>query len=69
MNFLTATKNIIVDFAREEEGAQVVEYALIIALVSIALAIGLATIAGSAPFDALKTRITNCLSGSANCTA
>lgn len=69
MNFLTATKNIIVDFAREEEGAQVVEYALIIALVSIALAVGLATIAGDAPFATLKTRITACLSGGAGCTA
>ena len=36
-------KNAIVSFYRDESGAQVVEYALIIALVSIGLAVALAT--------------------------
>ena len=35
--FIEAIKNGAVNFARDEEGAQVVEYALIIAVVSIAL--------------------------------
>lgn len=66
MNMIKTMKSLMVDFAREEDGAQVVEYALIIALVSIALAIGLAKIAGDDPFSTLKTKINNCLSG--NCT-
>lgn len=63
MDIIKNMKALAVDFAREEDGAQVVEYGLIIALVSIALALGLATIAGSDPFSALKTRIASCLSG------
>lgn len=63
MNKLNATKNMIVNFAHEEEGSQVVEYGLIIALVSIALAIALAKIAGTDPFGELQTRITSCLKG------
>jgi pilus assembly protein Flp/PilA len=52
-------------FVREEEGAQVVEYALIIALVSIvlALALGNSTTGLGSAFGALVTRVTNCLSG------
>ena len=52
-------------FAREDDGAQVVEYALIIALVSIVLALALgnsATGIGSA-FATLVTRIGNCFTG------
>jgi pilus assembly protein Flp/PilA len=66
MDILNTMKTLAADFAREEEGSQVVEYGLIIALVSIALAIGLAKIAGSDPFSALATKIGNCLNG--NCT-
>ncbi|KGF83023.1 hypothetical protein IA69_01930 [Massilia sp. JS1662] len=54
---------LAVGFAREEDGSQVVEYGLIIALVSIALALGLAKIAGSDPFAALATKISACLGG------
>ncbi|MCS0628015.1 Flp family type IVb pilin [Telluria mixta] len=39
-------KNLIVGFYREESGAQVVEYALVIALVSIGLAVALSTAFG-----------------------
>jgi len=51
-----------IDFSRDEEGAQVVEYALIIAVVSIALVIALSTIASSGgSFSSFVTRVTNCL--------
>ena len=51
-----------IDFSRDEEGAQVVEYALIIAVVSIALVIALSTIGGSGgSLSQFVTRVTNCL--------
>ncbi|CAG4882909.1 Flp family type IVb pilin [Georgfuchsia toluolica] len=60
-----ATKNGVVNFMRDEEGAQVVEYALIIAVVSIALVIALSQIAaGSGPFSDFITRVTDCLTTS-----
>ena len=61
MNQLLVTiKSGLANFARDEEGAQIVEYALIIAVVSIALIIALATIGGTnmATFIA---RVTACL--------
>jgi pilus assembly protein Flp/PilA len=59
---INAMKNGAVSFARDEEGAQIVEYALIIAVVSIALVIALATIAaGGGPFSTFVTRVTTCL--------
>ena len=59
---INAIKNGTVNFARDEEGAQIVEYALIIAVVSIALVIALATIAaGAGPFSTFITRVTTCL--------
>ncbi len=58
-------KNGLVNFARDEEGAQIVEYGLIIAVVSIALVIALSTIASNGgPFGAFVTRVTNCLTTS-----
>lgn len=36
-NFLATIKNSTLKFARDEEGAQIVEYALIIAVISLAL--------------------------------
>ena len=62
--FIEAIKNGVVNFSRDEEGAQVVEYALIIAVVSIALVIALKAIAGtgaSDPFSVFITRVTKCL--------
>ena len=64
MDIIKRMKTMAADFARDESGSQVVEYGLIIALVSIGLAVALSKIAGSDPFDALKTKITNCLAGS-----
>lgn len=52
-------------FSREEDGAQVVEYALIIAVVSIALVIALSALtADGAGFSKFITRVTNCLTTS-----
>jgi pilus assembly protein Flp/PilA len=49
-------------FLREDDGAQVVEYALIIAVVSIALVIALSALtANGGGFSTFITRVTNCL--------
>lgn len=53
-------------FAKEEEGAQVVEYALIIAVVSIALVIALSSL-NNGSFTTFIARVTNCLT-TATCT-
>lgn len=65
MKLMQKTKTFLADFIREDEGAQVVEYALIIALVSIALAAALGTAfsAAGGPFSQLITRVGNCLTG------
>lgn len=49
-------------FADEETGAQVVEYALIIAVISIALVIGLQSLGGGS-FATFIARLTTCLTG------
>ena len=54
-------------FIKNEEGAQVVEYALIIAVISIALVLGLRGLDGN--FATFITRVGNCLTGAAACTA
>lgn len=62
---INAVKNGAINFARDEEGAQIVEYALIIAVVSIALVIALSAIAaGNGPFSNFVTRVTDCLTKS-----
>ncbi|HEV2040097.1 MAG TPA: Flp family type IVb pilin [Casimicrobiaceae bacterium] len=59
---INSIKDGAVDFAGDEEGAQIVEYALIIAVVSIALVIALVAIAaGGGPFSTFITRVTTCL--------
>ncbi len=61
-SFLTQFNNSIRSFAKDEEGAQVVEYALIIAVVSIALVVALqALTAGGGGFTTFITRVTTCL--------
>lgn len=57
-------KHVVAKFSREEDGAQVVEYALIIAVVSIALVLALGTGANSiaSKFSAFVTRVGLCLS-------
>ena len=64
---IDAAKQMFAAFASEEDGAQVVEYGLIIAVVSIALVIALSQIADNGgPFSAFITRVTTCLT-TANC--
>lgn len=68
MDFITALKNTFVDFAQEDDGAQVVEYALVIALVSIGLALALQTAFGngtSGAFSNLVTRVKSCFAANA----
>lgn len=52
-------KDSALTFAKEEDGAQVIEYALIIAVISIALVLALQGLSGG--FAAFITRVTNCL--------
>ena len=54
-------------FFYEDDGAQVVEYALIIAVVSIALVVALQALGGGL-FATFITRVTTCLTGTATCT-
>ncbi len=56
---MNSLKNFIVDFAREDDGAQVIEYALIIAVISIALLLLLQPIT-SQGFTTFITRLQNC---------
>ena len=61
--FLATMKSGMANFARDEEGAQVVEYALIIAVVSIGLVLGLGAIADGTTFTAFIDRVKACLDG------
>jgi pilus assembly protein Flp/PilA len=58
--FLKAVKQSVQSFARDEEGAQVVEYALIIAVVSIILVVALQALGGGS-FTTFVGRVTGCL--------
>ena len=53
--------NTLRSFIRDEEGAQVIEYALIIAVISIILLIGLRGLNGN--FATFINRVANCLPG------
>lgn len=53
-------------FLRDESGAQVVEYALIIAIISIALVLALQPLSIAASFGSFVARVTACLGGG-NC--
>lgn len=63
--FFSTLKQSVRAFACDEDGAQVVEYALIIAVVSIALVIALSSLAGGAtnPFSTFIARVNTCLTG------
>ena len=61
--FLTTVSNSVRSFAKDEEGAQVVEYALIIAVVSIGLVLAMNGLSGG--FAAFISRVTTCLTGGA----
>ena len=66
---MSAIKKNFVDFSRDEQGAQVVEYALIIAVVSIGLvvALGDATTGLRSSFTSLVGRITDCFTAGSTC--
>lgn len=67
-NLLHKAKQFFISSIKEEEGAQVVEYALIIAVVSIGLVLALAgPVSLSAEFGTFITRVGNCLAGTAGC--
>lgn len=56
--------NSLLSFARDDEGAQVVEYALIIAVVSIALVLALKALTDNGGgFSDFITRVSDCLTG------
>jgi pilus assembly protein Flp/PilA len=51
----------IESFAKEEDGSQVIEYALIIAVVSISLVVALKALTTGTTFSSFITRVQNCL--------
>jgi pilus assembly protein Flp/PilA len=55
--------NSIRSFAVEDDGAQVVEYALIIAVISIFLVIALRGLTNGTGFATFINRVTTCLTG------
>ena len=59
-DFLTAINNSIRSLAKGEEGSQVVEYSLIIAVVSIALVVALQALTGTT-FTGFIGRVNTCL--------
>jgi pilus assembly protein Flp/PilA len=65
--FLKAASNSVKSFARDDEGAQVVEYALIIAVVSIILVVALRGLTTGTSFSSFITRVATCLSGTGTC--
>ena len=63
---LNGFSNFLRSLAKEEDGAQVVEYALIIAVVSIALVIALSALtANGGGFATFIGRVTTCLTTAA----
>ena len=60
-NVLQSIGQFTRSFLRDEEGAQVVEYALIIAVVSIALVVALQGLTTQGMFTQFITRVTTCL--------
>lgn len=64
--FISTTNKTISSFAKDEEGAQVVEYALIIAVVSIVLVVALRDLTGTS-FSGFITRVATCLTTAASC--
>ncbi|MBZ2208288.1 Flp family type IVb pilin [Massilia soli] len=65
-SFLKTVKQSVKSFAQDDEGAQVVEYALIIAVVSIILVVALRNLTGTS-FSGFIDRVATCLTTSASC--
>ena len=64
-NLMNVFKNSTESFAKDEDGAQVVEYALIIAVVSIALVVALKALTTGTSFSGFITRVEKCLTTAA----
>jgi len=64
---MTVAKEMLASFAREEDGSQVIEYALIIAVVSISLVVALKGLTTNGDFNNFITRVENCLKGNTTC--
>lgn len=60
---LKVVKDGAIDFVNDEEGAQIVEYALIIAVVSIALIVLMASLVNGGAMSTWIGRVTTCLTG------
>ena len=65
-NFLNTINNSISSFVKDEEGAQVIEYALILAVVSLVVIVALASISGE-PITTMVAKIVACFGGAAAC--
>ena len=59
--FLNTVNHSVRSFAKDEEGSQVVEYALIIAVVSIALVVALRALTTGTTFTGFIARVNTCL--------
>lgn len=57
-------RKFVQSFISEDDGAQVIEYALIIAVVSITLVIALRGLTSGTGFSTFIARVTNCLTTS-----
>jgi pilus assembly protein Flp/PilA len=66
MELLQPMENALARFAREEDGSQVIEYALIIAVVSIALVVALQGLTGTS-FSGFIGRVADCLTAGKTC--
>jgi len=55
---------MLTSFLADDRGAQVVEYALIIAIISIVLVLALQPLSIATSFGSLISRVSACLSGS-----
>jgi pilus assembly protein Flp/PilA len=64
-NAMNSLYSFFQSMMKEEEGAQVIEYALIIAVVAIALVVALRGLTGS-NFSGFIARVNNCLTGTTN---
>jgi pilus assembly protein Flp/PilA len=61
--FLTTVNNSIRSFSKDEEGAQVVEYALIIAVVSLGLIVLMGALVNGDAFQGWIDKVATCLGG------
>ena len=66
-NFLKTTTESISSFVSDEDGAQVIEYALILAVVSLIVIVALAGLTG-APITDMVKKVIACMGGAATCT-